>query len=101
MWEENPKGENPLNQVGTENSIPMKGSGLRWDSKQGPLMCKAGKEFGIFGDLGDIRLLAIVFIFMLSWAPHCCFTLFSEIFLMYVHVLVKCDCPNKYYYYYY
>ena len=38
---------------------------------------------------------------MLSWAPHCCFTLFSKIVFNVCACACKCDCPNKYYYYYY
>ena len=37
---------------------------------------------------------------MLSWAPHCCFTLFSKIVFNVCACACKCDCPNKYYYYY-
>ncbi len=42
MWEENPNGENPPNQVGTENQIHMQG--MRWDLNPGPQRWKAGKE---------------------------------------------------------
>ncbi len=33
-------GENPRNQIGTENPIHMQGSSLRWDSNQGLQRCK-------------------------------------------------------------
>ena len=36
-------GENPDNQVKTENQIRMQGAGLRWDSNQGPQNVK-GRE---------------------------------------------------------
>ncbi len=36
-WEENPNGENPRNQVGTENPNQMQGSGPRWDLNLGPV----------------------------------------------------------------
>ncbi len=45
MWEEDLTGENPCNQVGTKNLIHVQGSGLKWDSNQGPQRWKAlGKE---------------------------------------------------------
>ncbi len=37
-------GENPRNEVGTENLINIQGFGLRWDSNRGPQRWKAGKE---------------------------------------------------------
>lgn len=44
MWEVNPNGASPHNQVGTENLIHMQGYGPRWDLNRGPQRWKTGIE---------------------------------------------------------